>query len=204
MKRLLEKTFSWLGDLMALNLLWLLGCLPIVTIGASTAAMYAAARKLAEGSCTSVLRAWWAAFRGGLKKATAAFFLLLLPAAVLAADAWLLATYPFPVWVKAVTLLAGIVFLLTAGYVYPLQARFENTVWKTLMNSCVMALAHLPVSLMVTALNLLPLVLALTAPGIFLRSIPVWLLFGGALTALMNTLLLRGVFSKYLPQDGRN
>ena len=79
MKRLLEKTFSWLGDLMALNLLWLLGCLPIVTIGASTAAMYAAARKLAEGSCTSVLRAWWAAFRGGLKKATAAFFLLLLP-----------------------------------------------------------------------------------------------------------------------------
>ena len=204
MKRLLEKTFSWLGDLMALNLLWLLGCLPIVTIGASTAAMYAAARKLAEGSCTSVLRAWWAAFRGGLKKATAAFFLLLLPAAVLAADAWLLATYPFPVWVKAVTLLAGIVFLLTAGYVYPLQARFENTVWKTLMNSCVMALAHLPVSLMMTALNLLPLVLALTAPGIFLRSIPVWLLFGGALTALMNTLLLRGVFSKYLPQDGRN
>ena len=204
MKRLLEKTFSWLGDLMALNLLWLLGCLPIVTIGASTAAMYAAARKLAEGSCTSVLRAWWAAFRGGLKKATAAFFLLLVPAAVLAADAWLLATYPFPVWVKAVTLLAGIVFLLTAGYVYPLQARFENTVWKTLMNSCVMALAHLPVSLMMTALNLLPLVLALTAPGIFLRSIPVWLLFGGALTALMNTLLLRGVFSKYLPQDGRN
>lgn len=204
MKRLLEKTFSWLGDLMALNLLWLLGCLPIVTIGASTAAMYAAARKLAEGSCTSVLRAWWAAFHGGFQKATAAFFLLLLPAAVLAADAWLLATYPFPVWVKAVTLLAGIVFLLTAGYVYPLQARFENTVWKTLMNSCVMALAHLPVSLMMTALNLLPLVLALTAPGIFLRSIPVWLLFGGALTALMNTLLLRGVFSKYLPQDGRN
>ena len=203
MKQLLEKTFSWLGDLIALNLLWLLGCLPVLTTGASTAAMYAAAAKLADGKCTSVWRTYWAAFRGNFKKATAAFFLLLLPTAVLAADLWLLMRYSgqFPVWVKAVTLLAGVVFLLSAGYVYPLQARFENTVWKTLINSCVMALAHLPVSLAVAALNLLGPVLAMTAPGLFFRSIPVWLLFGAALTALLNTLLLRGVFCKYIPQN---
>ena len=124
----------------------------------------------------------------------------LVGVAVLAADLWLLMRYSgqFPVWVKAVTLLAGVVFLLSAGYVYPLQARFENTVWKTLINSCVMALAHLPVSLAVAALNLLGPVLAMTAPGLFFRSIPVWLLFGAALTALLNTLLLRGVFCKYI------
>lgn len=191
-----------LGDLIALNLIWLLGCLPLFTIGASTAALYSTARGLVEGSCASVLQTYWKAFREGFKKATAAFFILLVLGAVILADVFLLLRFPqaFPLWVKVLTAIPAVLVLVAAGYVFPLQAWFEHTIRGTLLNSLLMSLIHLPVSLVVSALDLLPVVLLLFFPYVFFKSLPVWILLGISLTALLNTLLLGRVFRRYFPK----
>ena len=50
-------------DLILLNILWLVCCLPIVTIGASTAAMHSVARKMAACEHYTVWSGFWHGFR---------------------------------------------------------------------------------------------------------------------------------------------
>lgn len=190
-----------LSDLITLNLLWLLGCLPVVTIGASTAALYAVARELTEGRCSGVFPAYREAFRANLKKSTATFVLLAVVGIILAADVLLLLGVSFPLWVKVLTAIPVVVFLLAAGYIFPLQAWFEHTVRGTLLNSLIMSMIHLPVSLAAAALNLLPAAWLLIFPYAFFKSLPVWLLVGFSLTAMVNTLLFDRVFRRYSPQN---
>ena len=190
-----------LSDLITLNLLWLLGCLPVVTIGASTAALYAVARELTEGRCSGVFPAYREAFRANLKKSTATFVLLAVVGIILAADVLLLLGGAFPLWVTALTAIPVVVFILCAGYVFPLQSRFDHTLRGTLLNRLIMGMIHMPVSLITAALNLLPAVWLMMYPYSFFKALPVWLLVGFSLTAMANTLLFDRVFRRYSPQN---
>ena len=42
------ETFNKITDLVTLNILWLLCCIPIITIGASTSALYQVTLQIAE------------------------------------------------------------------------------------------------------------------------------------------------------------
>ncbi len=75
-----------LGDLALLNLLWLACCLPVVTIGASTAALFSVARKMAADEDYRTFADFFHAFRDGWKTATAVWLILLLAGAVSLAD----------------------------------------------------------------------------------------------------------------------
>lgn len=194
---------SRLADLLVLNLLWLLFCAPVITAGASTGALYGASLAILEGRCTSAAGAFWQEFRGGFRKATALWFIILLPMLVAAADIWLLLRFPqqFPEWVKLLALISAVVIFLIFGYVFPLQVRFENTVGGTLINSCVMSLTHLVTSAVVAVLNLLPVWTFLVSPKLFAYSVPFWLLMGAAVIARLNLLLLGRVFRQYFRQE---
>ena len=63
-------------DLILLNILWLVCCLPIVTIGASTAAMHSVARKMAACEHYTVWSGFWHGFRENWKQATAVTVIL--------------------------------------------------------------------------------------------------------------------------------
>jgi uncharacterized membrane protein YesL len=93
------------------------------------------------------------------------------------------------------------VFVFVASYVYPLTAQFENTLGGTLKNAFFMSFAHLPVTLVVSLLNLLPVILFFFWPTGFWYSLIVWFLLGGSLVAYTNTLLLRKVFRRYFPKE---
>ena len=63
----------WIGmgsifDLFVLNLLWLLCCLPIVTIGPATAAFYYAMINLVRGEETYLSKDFFHSFRQNLKQ----------------------------------------------------------------------------------------------------------------------------------------
>ena len=197
----LGRLLGGLGDMIVLNLLWIMGCLPVVTIGASTAALYAVARELTEGRCSGVFPAYREAFRETLKKSTAAFVLLAVVGIILAADVLLLLGGAFPLWVTALTAIPVVVFILCAGYVFTLQSRSDHTLRGTFFISLIMGLIHLPVSLVTAALNLLPAVWLMMYPYSFFKALPVWLLVGFSLTAMVNTLLFDRVFRRYSPPN---
>lgn len=73
-------------DTVVVTVLFLVCCLPVVTIGAACSAMYAAMTALAGDRCTSVVRCFVDAFRSNFKQATLLFIPVLLVGAVVAVD----------------------------------------------------------------------------------------------------------------------
>ncbi len=80
--RLLSRIF----DLMLLGILWIVGYLPVITVGAATTALYTVLLKLVSGDDYTVWPLYWKAFKANFKQATLVWVLFLAVSAVLIAD----------------------------------------------------------------------------------------------------------------------
>lgn len=123
-----------LWDLVKLNFCWLLCSLPIVTIGVSTVAACTVALKMAEDTEGYICRSFFKAFKENLKGGIPLGLLGLVAAYAVYLD--------FQFWGATESmgfLIMGIiaVFIFVMGFIYafPLMARYENTLIKTLKNS---------------------------------------------------------------------
>lgn len=195
--------FSRVADLVILNVLWLGFSLPIVTIGASTTAMYCVALHLVRGEGSGVVRMFWNSFRLNFRQATLLFFILLIPTVLVCYELWLYLSGAVTqtLWTGVVFCLPAVLLTLISAYIYPLLAQFDNSIRNTLKNACYLAIGNLPVSLIMAALNLLAPILFLCLPEFFMRSCIFWVAIGAALVAAVNSLLLRRIFKKYFNLD---
>lgn len=195
----LTNFLTTIADLMILNFMWLIGCIPIITIGASTTAVYYCVEKYRENGGVPVVKTFWKAYRSNFKKATVLFCVLLVVLGVIAVD--VLVLYQTKIEIHTVVLvIMGVIALLVViamGYVFPLQARFENTIGRTIKNAWLMALLHLPKSILVAILNLLPVLLWLFVPNFLYQCLGLLLFIGGSGIAYINNIILQSVFKRY-------
>lgn len=192
-----------LTDLIALNLIWLICCVPVVTIGPSTTAMYCVARDIAKGEWPPVLKTFFREFRSNFKQSLPVFLALLIP--VLLVGAYLLMLVSggldhIPL-IKYLCYPAIAIIGFVYSYAYPLLACFDNTVGNTLKNAFLLPLANPFLALVVTALNMLPVLVLLINPGLFARCVIFWLLVGCAITAVINMKMLGGLFQRFAPPE---
>lgn len=162
------------GEMMILNVCYLLSCLPLVTIGASNTAMYTMMlrRLRGEGSGTIVpfFKAWWS----NLKVST----LFWLVQAFMTVSLSL--TFFLPLHV-AFKVLAGIVLTLVTlvfSIIYPQIARFRNRSFVYLRNAIILLVLRLGKVLKNFLVILSPVILFLLVPVEFIRFGFVWILFG--------------------------
>lgn len=194
---------SGVADLVALNLVWLVCCVPIVTIGPACTAMCCVARRIANREEPAVLKTFFRAFRENFRQSLILFLILLIPVCLAAAYLLMAASgglEHIPV-LKYLCVLAVIIIGFVCSYVYPLLAHFDNTVAGTLKNAFLLPLANPFLALVVTALNLLPVLLLLINPELFARVVIFWLLIGSALTAVINAKMLGAFFAKLAPAE---
>lgn len=189
-----------LATLMIANVLWVLTSLPLVTLGASTAALYAAVHAPGENRMTSsVVRNYFRAFRRNFKLATVLFLILLIPTVPVAINLVILVQGMLDGSLIRYFLcalpMAPLVFLWS--YVFPLIAWYDNTVWGTMKNALLISLSHLPVSILIGLINLFIPAVFLWLPQLFQRGLVLWLLLGFALGAKINSLLLSRVLAHY-------
>lgn len=123
-----------LWDIVQLNFLWLLCCIPVVTAGASTVAACAVALKMAEDTEGYIGRSFFKAFKENLKGGIPLGLLTLAAAYAVYLD--------FQFWNATESVLflimgmvAVVVFIMGLLYAFPLMARYENTFLRTLKNS---------------------------------------------------------------------
>lgn len=198
---------AFVGNILLVNALWLVSCLPVFTIGASSCAMYSVIMKLLRGKDPTVWTAFFRAFRQNFKKATCIFLLFLIPGAFILADCWILISgvltdnSTLVNLVQIFTLIPAVCLLILGTYAFPLTALFENTVKGTLKNAVYFALMKLPYTLVMATVNILPLLLLYFIPQLFLLLLFPLLVAGGAVQALVNCLMLRKIFRPYLPED---
>lgn len=137
---------SKIGDMLILNFIYVLSCIPIITIGASTTALYYTTLKMAENNESYVWRDYWKAFKSNLKQATVIWLIVFAGWAVIALDFLIAGGLSMQLGtVVAIGVVIVAVFMGILGlYVFPLLARFDNTVVKTMKNAVMIAIRHLP------------------------------------------------------------
>ena len=196
--------FLWkAADLIALNLIWLICCIPIVTIGPSTAAMYCVARDIAKGEWPGILKTFFRAFKQNFKQSLLVFLILLVPICLIAVYLFLAASgaLDHAAWMKMFCYLGVAIIGFIWTYVFPLMAYFDNTLGNTLKNAILLPLANPFLAVLCTALNLLPVILLLVSVNVFASAGFFWLVLGGSLTAVINSKLLGILFFKFVPEQ---
>ena len=190
-------TMTQITDCIFLSLFWLLGCLPVVTAGVSTAALYDSVyhtfRKGEKNSWQRFLRS----FRQNLKPGIVPGVLFLLAAAVLVRAGiffWNQAVYGNLSW--GVFAAAAFVLLLLTGMfsiLFPLLSRFENTTLQLLSNTFRLGMANLPLTMGLAMVNAAVIFLCVryVAPVFFLP----------ALGALLSTLFIEPMLRPYMPKE---
>lgn len=193
---------SRFADLCVLNILFLLTCLPIFTIGAANAALYRVCFQMLKKEEGSVFKSYFRTFRDDFKQATLVWLFLLFIAVP--------ALYYFDLFFTMesvlrygflVFILIFVLVLLTAAYVFPLLSQFQNTVPITIKNALILSIGNLPRSLCIAAANVLPWVMWLFYYDLFVDVSFLWIALYFAAAAYFNANLLRPVFAPYMPEE---
>lgn len=196
---------SRVEDLVILNILWLVCCIPVVTIGASTTAMYHVIRHWQKDSVSSIMRDFFQSFKEDFKQATPVYLILLIPTVAVVMNAMLIFnpenSAAVPSYLLVIWFISALILLFISSFVYPVMAFFADSIFKTLRNAMVLALANLPRTILISVLNLLPVILLFVNLSFFLQSSIFWLLIGGALVAYLNMSILKPVFKKLVPSE---
>lgn len=133
-------------DVCFLSLFWLLFSLPVVTIGASTVALFRFTLKQVDDSEGYAFRSFLKAFRENFARSTALWLLVLAGIVFFVLDFHALMALPLPSVVRvpilAILLSLSLLFLMMAVYSFPLLARYGMPLGKVLHDGLVMAFQH--------------------------------------------------------------
>lgn len=142
-----------LFDLIILNVLTLLCCIPIVTAGASFTAMHNVLWHMVRHEETYVARQFFDSFKRNLKQSLLPWLAFLLAAAVLTVDgmlAWSSDVLRIPMMI--VVVFVGLVIIAIAQYFFPLLSRYDNPTSTMLRNAAKLALGFFPCTLCMLAI----------------------------------------------------
>ena len=130
-----------------LNILWLICCLPIVTIGASTTALFYVTLKVAKNEEGSLTKAFFHSFKENFKQSTIICLILLAVGIVLGFDGYVFYHMRFEntFWTvaTAIFLIAVAAYAIILMYIFPLLARFDNTITAMFKNSIMLGMRFL-------------------------------------------------------------
>ena len=192
------RVLGGLADCLILGALWIVCSIPVVTMGAATAAVYHAVNKSIAHGQGYAFREYCTALKTDLKQTTGAWLLWGILAAFLAAD--LVVTRQFLAQGSALGALYYFFIVLSAMalawefYLTAYMARFEGTIRESMKKTLVMVVANLGWSALLVAVFVLFVLmcndtqcLIVLFPGVF---------------ALVKNYVLEKVFRKYrTPED---
>ncbi|MDO4268747.1 MAG: YesL family protein [Eubacteriales bacterium] len=189
-------------DIMILNLLWVVCSIPIVTMGASTTAVYYVTMKLVRDEDSSTIRSFFKSFKENFRQATIIWLILLAAGCLIGFDLYFFMRVRtdasmFRTVMLAVFLGFALIWLCITLFVFPLQAKFYNPVRRTIFNAFFMSIRHFLHSLGMIAVDVLMVALALFVPWLM----AVMTLFGFPLFAFVNSCVFVSVFDKYIPKQ---
>jgi uncharacterized membrane protein YesL len=119
-----------------LNFLWVVFSLPVITVGASTAAVFAVTRRMLDEEEGHIWPEFWKGFKDNLKMGIPMGLLTILAAWAVYLDFQLFsAAKEHSVVFLCIGIFAAYIFSFSLLYVYPLMARYENTFLNTIKNS---------------------------------------------------------------------
>ncbi|MBE5996134.1 MAG: DUF624 domain-containing protein [Lachnospiraceae bacterium] len=188
-----------------LNLLWFVFSIPLITIGASTTALYYVSLKIVREEEHNITGMFIRSFKENFKQSTVLWLILLAVGIVLGGDYYILLHLrsistgtPAVFWTLLLALLiaATIVYVIILMYVFPLIASVVNTNFAMIKNSFFIGTHYLFCTIMVFAIHFAMFFLVV-------RVFTPLIMFGEGLCALLSSYLLSNVIAacSYNPED---
>ena len=124
----LTRLLSRLIDLVFASVLWFLCSIPLITLGASTTALYDVTLGMAFGERPGILSRFFSSFKKNFLRSTAVFLVLLAAGLFIAADLWcaLHWSVPFQFALEVLILSVGFFYLILLTHAFPALAFYEG------------------------------------------------------------------------------
>lgn len=190
---------SKMADLIWLNILTVVCSIPIFTIGASLTALNYVVLKMVRNEEGYINKSFFKSFKQNFKQATIIWLIILAVIMVLAGDFYILkyAVFEFPAWLRAILFAITFILLIAVMHIFPVLAKFENTIKNTFKNSFLMGILSLPKTILMIICWIIPVLI-----GLFVYQIlPLVLALGISLPAYVNALLYNKTFKRFEPED---
>lgn len=191
----LVRIMGKLADLIWLQFLTLLCCLPILTIGTAFTAMHKILLQLRRKEEGAITREYFRAFRSNLGQGILIWLLYVIIFFALYLDKTLLSggaegsVFQIMQYVLAVV---SVLIIISLAWVFVVLSRYHNTFWGTLRSAFLMGLSYPLHSIAMIILALLPLLLLLWS----MRTLPVVVLLGFTLPGYLQAFIYSGIFEK--------
>jgi uncharacterized membrane protein YesL len=182
-----------LGDIVILNILFLICSVPIITMGASVSAMYQALREMEEDTYISAFKSFKAAFMSSLKKSIPVWLLCFIPGAVLVFDIMFVTRAESSMFWHITGMVTGclmFLWLMLVCWLFPAAVFKSFNIKEAVNRSMFLAVRNLPYTLLMILLNLLPVVFLFLGDYYTALMAPVYFVMGFSITALVNTKLM--------------
>jgi len=193
--------FRFMGkvtDLVWLNILTLICCIPVFTMGAAFSAMYHVLIKIAIKEEGVVTRPFFREFKANFKNATIVWVPSLIILIIMFSNTYLIyqgVLNPYPKLMIVVGISIGIIsaaVLMFLNYYFALISRYDNDVKQSIKNALLMMIAYFPRSLCMLVIMAFPVAL-MTISNYFLFF---WFLYGFSFPGFFNSMLLGSLFLK--------
>lgn len=188
---------SKIMDFIVLNLLFILCSLPVVTMGASLAALNKVMQDYVLDNEQNEYVRFFNAFKANFKQATLVWLVTLVVLAALVADFLLIDIYFSGVVKTILFVLLAILAIIVVGvlnFLFPLLVRYTNTVREHLYNAIILAVCKLPKTLLLVLISAIPLLLFVFSVNTLIRTLIFWVVIGISFTIFIKNYILRNVY----------
>lgn len=187
-----------LADLIWLNILATVCCIPIITIGASLTALHYVVLKMVKDEEGYITRSFFKSFKENFKQATLMWLMLLVVFILLVADFMIFrfSGIVFPGWCQIALIAIAVLIMFATMHLFPLLSRYENSIRATYKNSLFMGILHLPKTILMMLCWIVPIVITIYVESFF----PIVFFLGISGPAFLNALLYKKSFQQLEPE----
>lgn len=192
-------TITKIVNLVVIDALWLIFCIPIITAGASTTAFYYTIQKNIKYNRGYTAQCFWDSFKENFKLSTGAWLIFLAFLVAFIFDIGIVEFFAevgrIPTGLDTLFYILIVLVLLYAIWVFAYIARFENTFKNTLKNAAILAISSLPVSIV--------MFLLITATGVIVWLLPPAVLIMPGVCLWFISILTEKVFRRNMTEEER-
>ena len=190
-------------DLLILNWIFLLTCLPIVTIGPAITALYSVTLKLASSESPYISRTFFHSFRKNFKGSILLWLPLLFGLLFFGTDLYIVHTQldesllflQYPIWFFLFCLISIII------YAFPTFAIYDNSLAKTTKNALLLSLSNLPLTIFVVVLIVIFISIAQISSKALWAVVSIFLFIGCSTFAWILSFYFLRIFKKIAPEE---
>lgn len=195
---------SKMADIFILNLLFILCSLPVFTIGASCTAMYYVTLKMVKDEESYIAKSFFKSFKQNFKQGTVIWLIMAVIGTVIYLDskvmngdyAGVIVPDGMAKVMSVIIMASAILYTFTFSFVFPVLARFDNTVKNTIKNALIMSIRHLKSTIFIVIIDVLPLIVIYFVPRALIL-----VFFALALCAYCNSYFFVKIFKLYMPEE---